>query len=216
MPPLFAASAIAQALGSLFRMGAGIKQNRLASKINPVFNQYQMSPFAQSRLGLALQLFNGRMFGAPQLERNILTNQGSALSNINKMATDASQALSYAAAAQGQTNNALTNLQTSELQNKYNMLNNLNNAYQGMVEEGDKVYQSMLEKYRSDVAQKSALRNASMNNIYGTLSDLASMGYNLGQAKELGLFDKNKNNQNQLLSLLGLYFGMNPFNSINQ
>lgn len=177
---------VANAIGRWF---SGNKQKKLANKINPVFNQYQASPYAGQRMGLAKQLFAGRMFGAPQLERNIFSNQANTLNNVNKVATDASQALAYGAAAQGQTDDSLTNLQTAEAQNKYQMLGNLNSAYDTMIGEGDKEYSSMLDKYQSDVAQKNALMQAGMNNKYGAVSDLASLGIQLsGLPGKKGVF----------------------------
>lgn len=173
---------VANAIGRWF---TGKKQKKLANQINPVFNQYQASPYAGQRLGLAKQLYAGRMFGAPQLERNIFSNQANTLNNVNKVATDASQALAYGAAAQGQTDDSLTNLQTAEAQNKYQMLGNLNSAYDTMIGEGDKEYNSMLQKYQSDVTQKNDLMQAGMLNKYGAGSDLASLGIQLS-----GLFGK--------------------------
>lgn len=185
--PFLVAGAALGAANAVGRFFTGIHQRKLANKINPVFNPYQASPYAKQRLGLATQLFNGRMFGAPQLERNIFSNQAAAVNNINRNATDASQALSYGAFAQGQTDDALTNLQTMEAQNKYQMLGNLNSAYEGMIGEGDKEYQSMLDKYRDDVAQKNALSQSGMENKYGAVSDLSSLGIQLaGLGRKFG------------------------------
>lgn len=204
--PFMAIGAGLSLANSIGRWFSGNRQNKLANKINPVFNPYTASPYAQKRLGLASQLFNGRMFGAPQLERNIFSNQQSVINNINKNATDASQALAYAAGAQGQTDQALTNLQTAEAQNKYQMLDNLNNAYEGMVNEGDKEYNSMLQKYQSDVDQKNALRDAAMKNKYGAVSDLASLAIQLGTG---GFFGRRKN-PTRNLSRIASNFNFNP------
>ena len=77
--------------------------------------------------------------------------------------------------------NDLTDLQTMEAQNKYQALGNLNSAYEGMVNEGDKEYQSMLEKYKYDVAQKNALYQSGMENKYGAVGDLSSLGIQLSR-----------------------------------
>lgn len=178
--PLIAAGA-ALALGNAAgRFISGAKQTSESKKINPVFNQYQRSPFAAQQLALAKQLYGGRMFGAPQLERNIFSNQGNTLDAVNRNATDASQALATAAGVQGQTNEALSDLQIREAQNKYNMLGNLNQAYGVNIGEGDKEYESMLTKYRMDAERKDALRNAGAQNKYGAFSDLSSMAFTLG------------------------------------
>lgn len=176
--------AIGLGLGALTSIGRGIfgiKQGQLASQINPVYTPYQTSQYAKSRLGLAQQMFNGRMPGAANEESNLLSSQDQTVNNLAKGATDSSQFLSLASQAQGQTDNQLQTLQTKEAQSKYGMLNNLNNAYDAMTQEGDKVYADQLQKYQMDVAQKNALRSSSAQNIYGAGSDLSSFGMMLPQ-----------------------------------
>lgn len=177
--PLLAIGAGLAGANAIGRLFGGNKQKKEAKKINPIWQQYQTNPYAKAQLGLAQNMFGGRMAGAPQMERNILANQAGTVANINRNATDGSQALAMAAATQGQTNNAFSNLQMQEQQNKYSMLNNLNQAYGQMVDEGDKVYQSQLQKYQMDVQRKDALNNAGMQNKYGAVSDLSSMAFGL-------------------------------------
>lgn len=178
--PLMAIGAGISAISSLGKAIFGAKQNKLAKAIKPVWQQYQTNPFAKNQLGLAQQMMGGRMAGAPQLERNIMSAQGNTLSNVNRNATDASQALAYGAAAQGQTDASLGDLQVQEAQNKYSLLNNLNQAYGQMIGEGDKEYNSKLQKYQMDVAEKNALRDSGTKNIFGGVNDLASMSMQLG------------------------------------
>lgn len=168
------------------RFISGIGQTKESKKINPVWQQYQSSPFAGQQLSLAKQLYGGRMFGAPQLERNIFSNQANQMGNVSRNATDSSQLLALGAAGQGATNQSLSDLQVQEAQNKYNMLGNLNQAYGTNIEEGDKVYDSMLQKYQMDTARKDALRNAGAQNKYGAVSDLASMAFTAGTSGMFG------------------------------
>lgn len=179
-------------LADIGKIGLGLIQNHQANKINPVYNPYEESPYAKEKLGIAEQLFGGRMFGAPELERNLLNSQSNYLANVNRNATDSGQALALAAGAQGMTNQGFQNLQIQEAQNKYNLLNNLNQGYQGMITEGDKVYQDMLNKYQLDVAEKTALRGAAFNNIFGGISDI---GGGLIQGGTAGWFDKKPKSQ---------------------
>jgi len=165
---------------------SGAKQTKESKKINPIWQQYQQNPFAKQQLGIAQQLFNGRMAGAPQLQNNIFSSQGNTLDAINRNATDSSQALALAAGAQGQTNESLQDLQIKEAQNKAMMLQNLNQAYGVNIGEGDKEYQSMLQKYGMDVDRKDALRNAGAQNKYGSISDLASMAFTGGTSGMFG------------------------------
>jgi len=106
------------AVGEAAKIYTGIHQNHLANQINPQYTPYQTSPYAQKQLGLAEQLYSGRMFGAPELEKNILSTQAATLNNIGKNATDSSQALALGQLSQGQTNQAFNQLQTQEAQNK--------------------------------------------------------------------------------------------------
>lgn len=186
--PLMAIGAGISGLSSIAKLLFGAKQQKMANRINPQWQEYSTSPYAQKQLGLASNLFNSRMAGAGNLERNIFTNQGNQLDFINKNATDASQALSFAAGAGGQTNQALSDLQTQEAQNKYAMLGNLNQAYQGMTNEGDKVHQNKLMKYQIDKGDQAALRESAWKNIFGAGNDLAGMFGTLGMGQQQNSF----------------------------
>lgn len=169
------------AISSLGKFIFGGGQRKAAKKINPVWNQYITSPYAKAQLGIAQQLFNGRMPGASNLENNISANQSSTISNINRNATDSATALALATGVQGQSNQAYSDLLTKEAGNKQMMLDNLNKAYGSLINEGDKEYNSMLQKYQMDVAQKQALLGGGAQNMFGGLADLASLGIYAGQ-----------------------------------
>lgn len=174
MPPLLIAALAVAAAGAAGKYASGVKQKKEAKKINPNWKQYETNPYAKQQLALAQQLYKGRMEGAPQLENNIMSNQASNLANFGRNATDSSQLLALGGASQGMTNEALSSLQIEEAQNKYNMLGNLNNAYGTMIGEGDKEYQSFLQKYGWDSQRKDALNSAGAQNKYGAVSDLSS------------------------------------------
>lgn len=186
--PLLAIGLGLSALGAGGKFLSGLKQNKMANKIKPHWQQYQTSPFAKQQLATAQQAANGRMAGAGAMERNIMANQAGQIANINRNATDSSQALALAAGTQAQSNNAYGNLAINEAQNKYSMLGNLNRAYGQMINEGDKVHQSIMDKYQMDVQQKNALRNAGKQNMFGAVGDLSSMAMMGGQ---MGLFGGN-------------------------
>ncbi len=190
--PLAAGGLVLGAANQIGRYFSGVKQNKLANKINPVYTPYEKSPYAEKQLGVANQLFNGRMAGAANMERNIATSQANATSKVNRNATDASQALALNAGIQGQTNDAFMDLQTREAQNKYAMLDNLNRAYGVNINEGDKVYQDKMQKYQLDMQAKNQLRDAAMNNKYGAVNDLASLGIMGGQLMKGGVATQQK------------------------
>lgn len=186
--PLLAIGAGLGIANSIGRFISGGKQKREARLINPIWQQYQTSPYAKAQLGLAQQMFGGRMAGAAGLEQNITSNKANTISNINRGATDAGQALALATGAQGQADNAYSKLAINEAQNKQMMLGNLNQAYGQMIGEGDKVYNSMLQKYQMDSQRKDALNNAGMMNKAGAVSDMASMAFSLGGIQNNGGF----------------------------
>jgi hypothetical protein len=179
MLPLLAIGAGLAGANAIGKFIGGIKQKKEAKKINPIWHQYQTNPYAKAQLGMAQNMFNGRMAGASQQEQNIVSNKANTISNIGRNATDSAQALALATGAQGQADKAFSNLGMMEAQNKYQMLGNLNQAYGQMVSEGDKVYQSQLMKYQMDSQRKDALNNAGAQNKYGAVSDLSSMAFGM-------------------------------------
>lgn len=193
--PLLAAAGLASSLG---KIGLGFLQNSKANKINPQWQQYQANPLAAQMLGTAQNAYNGRMAGAQAEENAIYNNQANTQASVERNATDSSQALALAMAGQGATNDALNNLQTKEAQNKYNLLGNLNNAYKTNIDEGDKVYNSMLQKYQMDTQAKQQLRSSAFNNIFGGANDLVSGGllgmYNFGGGGAKDLIDNKMKN----------------------
>ncbi len=188
--PAMAIGAGISGLSSIGKLIFGISQNKKANKINPQWQEYTTSPFAQRRLGLAQQLFNSRMPGASALERNIFANQGNTLNSINRNATNSAQALALAGSAQGQTNAAFDQLGIREAQNKLAMLGNMNEGYEGMVREGDKTHQNKLLKYQIDKQDQAALRNSAWQNIFGAANDMAGAASTFGMGMQQNIFWK--------------------------
>jgi hypothetical protein len=189
--PLLAIGAGISGISSLAKTIFGGKQQKLANKIKPQWNQYQTSPYAQRQLAMAQQLFGGRMAGAGAQEQNIFNNQATTQASINRNAGDASRAIALAGGVQGQTNEALGNLGMQEAQNKYKMLGNLYNAYGQMVQEGDKVYQSQMQKYMMDKQDQFNLRNAGAQNMFGGMNDIAGLFGTLGMGQQQNSFWQN-------------------------
>lgn len=176
--------AIAGGIGAIGKGILGFFQNKKANKIHPVWEQYQNSPYELQKLALAQSLFNGRMAGAGAQQQNIFNNQAATLSNINRNSGSAARALALSAASQGMTNDAISNLGQQEAQNKYNLLGNLDNAYTSMTQEGDKVYNSKLQKYQMDKQEQAALRNASFQNMFSGINDLGGLFTSIGQGQQ--------------------------------
>lgn len=169
-------------IGSLF--GARRANRRLEQLIkqNPT---YTANPLAQQRLGLAQTLLNARMPGAAAAERNIYQSQANLMGQANRNATDASQALAIAAAGQGQANQAFGNLAQQEAGDYQRRYGNLVGAQEGVIQEGDKVYQDQVRRYQ-DLA---AIRGAQNQNTQGAWNSLSQLGFgaaSLGMAGGFG------------------------------
>jgi hypothetical protein len=173
--PLLAIGTALGGLGALGKTATGFMQNAQANKINPVWND----TFVNNRLGIAQGMFNGRMAGASDLERNIASAQGANIQNINRNATDASQALALAQGSQTMASDAYNDLQIKEAQNKYAMLENLNNAYSA-------ANQNMLQKFGIETQAKAATREGAFKNIFGGINDAAALGITAGQLQNTG------------------------------
>ena len=159
-------------IGGLGSIANSFGANSQLSALQGQDPTYQASQYAGQRLGLAQTLLNARMPGATAMERNIYGNQANQLSNVNRNATDSSQALALGAAAQGQTNQAFQGLATQEQQDYYNRLQNVTGAQQGMITEGDKVYQDKVRRF-DDLA---AITGAKIQNTGQAFNSLANFG----------------------------------------
>lgn len=173
--------AVGAGLGAAYKIYSGIKQNNLADKINPNYTAYQESPYAKQSLGLATQMFNGRMPGAAKAEENILGAQANQNANVQRNATDSSTALLLGQAGEAQANQASNDLAIKEGTYKTGLLDNVQNALNQLTGEKHIQHQDMMQKYGIDTADKSALRGAGMTNIAGGVNDFASEALLLNQ-----------------------------------
>jgi hypothetical protein len=202
LDPLSIAGMAMSGIGAGFKFFKGLKQEKQGNRIlaqRGNLPTYATSPFAKKQLGMAQTMFNGRMAGAQEMENSIMQNQANFMGNVNRNATDGSQALALAAASQGMTNNAMGDLQIREAQNKYSMLDNLNNAYGQMTSEGDKVYQSQLNRYGMLTQEGMGLKGAGMQNTFGAMNDIAGGLFGAGQLNQQNKLAK----QRMLLGMKG-------------
>lgn len=164
------------------------KANKALNQLQSQDPTYQFNPLVNQQLGLAKNMFYGQMPGFTQEQQGIFSNQADNINNINRNATDSSQALALASGAQGQTNQALANLGLQQQQYKQSMLGNLNNAYANSINEGDKVFQDLIRRF-GDKAQ-----------IQGQIQQNKTNALN-------GIFNGFNSDINQALQIAGL--GMN-------
>lgn len=163
------------AIGTVGKMIARGKNNRELTALMGQDPSYSINPLAQQRLGLAQTLLNARMPGSQLRQDRIYGNQASTVNNIQRTATDASQALAMEAATQAQTNQAFGDLGVDEANDYYHKLQNLTGAQEGMINEGDKVYQDQVRRFGDKVQMKGAQAENRGNNW----SDLANFGIGL-------------------------------------
>jgi hypothetical protein len=171
------------ALGSLGKIFAGAKQNKLANQINPIYQQYQENPLAKENLAVNKNMFYGSDPASLKAQSNVMQAQSNQLASAQRGATDASQLLAVGAGLQGGTNEAFSKLAAQEAEGKAGLLTNLGQAYRGAISEGDKAYESMLQKYQMDSQAKAALRNAGQQNIFGGIGDIGAGAMQFGMLK---------------------------------
>lgn len=163
---------VAGAIGDLF---GNKKANRKLEALIGQDPSYKVNPIAGERLDFARQLLKARTPGMATAERNIYANQGTQMSRIARNATDSSQLLALGATSQAQTNQSLENLGMQESQDYYNRLGILNQAQEGMINEGDKVYQDQVRRFE-DLAK---IRGAQNQNRQNTWQGVSNMGFGL-------------------------------------
>ena len=174
---------LAGAIGKAIGRGKANKQMDTLLAKNPAYSE---NPLAKQRLGLAQTLLNARMPGAVAVERNLFTNQATQLNRLDRGATDASQALAAAAGIGAQTDNSLNELGINEAQDYQRRLGNLSDAQQGVITEGDKVFQDKTRRYNDEFA----VRGAQQQNRQNTWGDISNFGFSFANmaAQNPGMF----------------------------
>lgn len=141
--------------------------------------QYQRSTAPGMQLGLANSLIGSRMPGSSQYQNNVFTNQATTLDNVNRNATDASQALSYAVGAQGAADKSLVDLQLQEADWAKFGLSNLNDAYGAVANEDRMVEQGKQQNFQDLVSLKGAQaanKFAKRKALWNTVGGIANLG----------------------------------------
>lgn len=182
LPLIGLAIGVGGAVGRLFSRGKANKDMKDLMQQDPT---YKENPLSRQRLALAQTLLNARTPGAVAAERNIYANQANTVSNINRNATDSSQALALATGTQGQANDAFTNLGMNEAQDYQRRYGNYAQAQEGVINEGDKVFQDQVRKFENKVGMQGQI-NQNRQNSWGEISNL---GFGLANFGMSGGFD---------------------------
>lgn len=142
------------------------KQKRMADKIqlNEADRIYNTSPFAKQMLGNAQMQKNAQMPGLDIAMGQMSQNQANTINAFQRGAGSGSAFLAAAAASQGQMNKDALGLSQQQAQFQQQQNANMNNALGVMMNEGDKEFQSKLNRYTQDAQVKSSLINSSLQN----------------------------------------------------
>jgi len=149
---------------------------------NPV---YQQNPIAAQRLALAQQLFNARMPGAAIAERNIYGGMGNTLGAAQRNATDASQLLAVGAGAQAAANQGFEDLAFTEAQDQQRRLQNLYQAQEGQIAEGDKAYNDQVRRFGDKVGMQGMINQNRQN----SWQEISNLGFGLADFSLSGGFN---------------------------
>ena len=185
-----AAGIITQAVGMGLQIAGTIGGNISAGKTRRSLKflgtqdpTYKESPYAKQELGLAQSLYNARMPGATEMERNILQNQANTTAAINRNATDSSQALALAAGAQGQTNQAFNQLGMEEAQDQQRRYQNLVAGQRGMTAEHQALFDDTVRRWQDKLGielKRNEIRQqqwSNVSNLGSSISGAGDMGF---------------------------------------
>lgn len=176
-------------IGGMFSRG---KANRDLQRLLGQDPTYTANPLVAQQLGLTQTQLNGRMPGAAPLENNIYGTQANTFANVEKNATNSSQALALAGDVQGQSNQAFSDLSLKEMEDYQRRYGNYSGAVQNQVAEGDKVYQDKIRRFQDMASIKGAqAQNRAAN--WGSLTGLGTSFLSAGIMGEKKPFDWNYN-----------------------
>lgn len=188
--PLGVGIGLVGAVGKMFSRAKANRDMRNLIDKNPI---REIDPIAKERLALAQTMLNARMPGAVQVERNINANQANRLSNIERNASDASQLLSLGAQTQGVTNDAYADLGINEAQDYQRRYGNLVGAQEGLIDEGNRVYQDKVRRF----GDETQFRGGIAANRANTWGDVSNLGFGLADFAMSGGFN-NPNKKPQI------------------
>lgn len=166
-------------IGKMFARAKSNKEMKALSKLDP---NYTANPLAAQRLSYARSLRDARMPGAAAVERNIYGGMGNTITNAQNNASNSSQVLALAGAAQGQAQQGFENLGMAEAQDQQRRMGNWEGALQGQINEDDKVFGDDLRQYGNKVQTQGAIAENRAN----TWGDISNMGFGIADFAQAG------------------------------
>lgn len=175
-------------LGTIGMIGKAAERgrsNREMEKLIKENPQYAENPVARQRLALAQTLLNARMPGSAAAERNIYGNQANQVAGAQRNATDASQLMAVSSGIGANSNMAFQDLAQAEAQDYQRRYGNLTDAQEGVINEGDKVFDDTVRRFDDKVQ----FRGAQSANRAANWGDLGNFGFSMMDFGASGGFD---------------------------
>jgi hypothetical protein len=165
------ASNLFGALGNIF--GSKKSNAGLASIQIP---EYQVNPLADQRLGMAQTMMNSFAPGVQQAQQGVQQATANQISNAQRGATDAAQFLATGGNISGQANKAFTDIMTKDAEDAQRRYANLSQAQEGVINEGDKVFQSKMNKLQMQTQIQGAMAQNRQNAMQGLVNAGTGIG----------------------------------------
>lgn len=164
---------------SIFGIFQGAKMLKEAKKINPVYKNYETSPFATANLGMAQMGLAAKNPAQAAYEKQMLAGQANVFANAQRAGLDPTAQAALGLASLGQVEQGAANLAQQNaafaMQNRQDLMR----ANEAMTGEERMKYQSMLNKYQLDQQQKNLLRAGGQKSIGGAFGNIASLGFGM-------------------------------------
>ena len=179
LPLVMAGIGLAGGIGKMIARGKSNREMRNLQKQDP---KYAANPLAAQRLSYATALRDARMPGAATAENNITGAFGNQITTAQNNASDSSQFLALAGAAQGQAQKGFENLGMAEAQDQQRRMGNWEAALQGQIGEEQNVFNDELRRYGNKVQTQGAIAENRSN----TWGDISNMGFGLADFAQAG------------------------------
>jgi hypothetical protein len=179
-------SSLANTVASLF---GGNKMKKEAQAINPIWNVKQSEEAGEMK-GFAQMRLNSRNPMAEFNRRSVQGSQANAMATAQRNVIDPAQLLAFAAAAQGQTDQALGNASQQDLAWQQQNIGNYMNALNVGVNQDNMENQFMANKFQIDQNRKDALMSGSRQTTSNALSNLGSTAFGAASLASRGVFGK--------------------------
>lgn len=180
---------VGAALGTAATIGGNLDKDSIRHQlINERGNdpKFQESQATKDQYGLAKLLLNARMPGASQIEQNVYATGAAANENVDRGATDASQALALKTMNANNSNKAFENLGLTEAQDYQRRFQNYEGASDRQAQADMTSYEDSVRRYQdkiNSILKVGDIKSSewqSVSNLGGMFSSMGGMGGGMG------------------------------------